>query len=235
VYNWERMKSDGYLWWLRRIRKNMELYDLLRLDHFRAFSDYWEVPAGESTAVNGTWKHGPGADFFAVLEKEFPDLPFVAEDLGEINEAVYELRDKFKLPGMKVLQFAFGDDMGLTDHIPHNFKSSNFIAYTGTHDNNTTKGWYELEAGKTIRKNLSKYTGVHVDGKNVHTVLARLAYASVAKIVILPMQDILGLDSKSRMNKPASANGNWKWRMKEQPGKDIVKMLRSLVRTYGRG
>ncbi|SEA85052.1 malto-oligosyltrehalose synthase [Pedobacter hartonius] len=234
VYDWEKMKADGYQWWLRRIHKNMELYDLLRLDHFRAFSDYWEIPAGESTAVNGIWKPGPRADFFTVLEREFPDMPFVAEDLGEINEAVYELRDEFKLPGMKVLQFAFGEDMGLTDHIPHNFKSDDFIVYTGTHDNNTTRGWYEMEAGKIVRKNLDKYTGTGVDSKNVHTVLARLAYASVAKVVILPMQDILGLDGKSRMNKPASPDGNWKWRMKEQPGKSVEKMLRSLVRTYGR-
>jgi len=234
VYNWERMKSDGYQWWIRRIRKNMELYDLLRLDHFRAFYDYWEVPAGESTAVNGTWKMGPGSDFFTALTREFPEMPFVAEDLGEISEGVYELRDEFKLPGMKVLQFAFGADIGYTDHIPHNYTSDNFIVYTGTHDNNTTRGWYETDADRLSKKNLNKYTGVKVKTNDVHTVLAKLAYSSIAKIVILPLQDILGLDGKSRMNKPASVKENWKWRIKELPGWDVEKKLRGWVKIYGR-
>jgi malto-oligosyltrehalose synthase/4-alpha-glucanotransferase len=235
VYNWERMKSDGYKWWMSRIRKNMELYDLLRLDHFRAFYDYWEVPAGETTAVNGVWKSGPGDDFFHVLKDEFPEMPFIAEDLGEISEGVYELRDTFNLPGMKVLQFAFGEDISFTDHIPHNFTSDNFIVYTGTHDNNTTRGWYETDADQVSRKNLNKYTGMKVKAHDVHTVLAKMAYASVAKIAILPMQDILGLDGRSRMNKPASVKENWKWRMKDLPDWDVEKKLRSWVKLYGRG
>ncbi|CAM4125553.1 4-alpha-glucanotransferase/malto-oligosyltrehalose synthase,TIGR02401 [Pedobacter westerhofensis] len=234
VYNWENMKADGYQWWIRRIRKNIELYDLLRLDHFRAFADYWEVPAGERTAVNGVWKTGPGSDFFQVLKKEFPEMPFVAEDLGEISQGVYDLRDEFGLPGMKVLQFAFGEDIGLTDHIPHNFKSDNFVVYTGTHDNNTTRGWYETDAAEVERKNLNKYTGARVGANDVHKVLSRLAYASVARIAVLPMQDILGLDGKSRMNIPASVKANWKWRLKELPGKDVAKKLSSWVRIYGR-
>jgi len=234
VYNWEQMKADGYQWWIRRIRKNMELYDLLRLDHFRAFYDYWEVPAGESTAINGSWKAGPGTDFFDVLAEEFPALPFVAEDLGEISDGVYELRDKYRLPGMKVLQFAFGEDIGYTDHIPHNYRSDNFIVYTGTHDNNTTRGWYETDADQVSRKNLNKYTGMKVKAHDVHIVLAKMAYASVANIAILPMQDILGLDGRSRMNKPASVKENWKWRLKELPGWDVEKKLRSWVKLYGR-
>ena len=235
VYNWDKMKVDGYSWWMKRIRKNMELYDLLRLDHFRAFADYWEVPAGETTAVNGTWKLGPGADFFTVLEEEFPEMPFIAEDLGEISDEVYELRDKFKLPGMKVLQFAFGNDISKSGHIPHNFESDNFVVYSGTHDNDTTKGWYMKEADKAIRSHLNEYTGIKVTEKNVHDVLARLAYGTVAKIAILPMQDILGLDGRSRMNKPASVEGNWKWRMRGLPGKAVEKSLRDMVRLFGRG
>jgi len=235
VYNWDKMKEDGYSWWMKRIRKNMELYDLLRLDHFRAFADYWEVPADETTAVNGTWKLGAGADFFTVLKEEFPEMPFVAEDLGEISDEVYVLRDEFKLPGMKVLQFAFGKDISKSGHIPHNFESDNFVVYSGTHDNDTTKGWYMKEADKVVRKHLNDYNGAKVTEKNVHEVLARIAYGTVAKIAILPMQDVLGLDGKSRMNKPASVEGNWKWRMRGLPGKAVEKSLRDMVRLFGRG
>ncbi|WP_158798443.1 malto-oligosyltrehalose synthase [Pedobacter sp. L105] len=234
VYCWDKLKEEGYAWWLNRIRKNMEMYDLLRLDHFRAFADYWEVPAGEKTAVNGTWKDGPGADFFKTLQEEFPGLPFIAEDLGKISEAVYQLRDQFKLAGMKVLQFAFGDDIGSSDYIPHNFKTDNFVVYTGTHDNDTSIGWYEKETKKVERKNLKAYVGKTVKKKNVHLVLARLAYASVARIVILPIQDVLGLGGQARMNEPGSSKGNWTWRMKEQPGKSIEKELRAMVKLYGR-
>lgn len=234
VYCWDQLKADGYQWWVRRIRKNMELYDLLRLDHFRAFADYWEVPAGETTAINGEWKTGPGSDFFKVLRTAFPDLPFIAEDLGKISPEVFLLRDEFGLAGMKVLQFAFGADISVSEHIPHRFDSSNFVVYTGTHDNDTTIGWYDHEAGKTERKHMKQYTGGAVTRNNVHHVLSRMAYASVARIVILPMQDILGLDGEARMNMPASIKGNWTWRMKGRPGKDIEKRLRSLVKLYGR-
>lgn len=234
VYCWDQLKADKYQWWIRRIRKNMELYDLLRLDHFRAFADYWEVPAGETTAINGEWKTGPGSDFFKVLQNIFPDLPFIAEDLGKITPEVFLLRDEFRLAGMKVLQFAFGADISSSEHIPHRFDSSNFVVYTGTHDNDTTVGWYDHEAGKAERKHMKQYTGGAVTRNNVHQLLSRLAYASVARIVILPMQDILGLDGEARMNMPASVNGNWIWQMKGRPGKDTEKRLRSLVTLYGR-
>ena len=234
VYQWDKLKDHQYEWWMDRIRKNMKMYDLLRLDHFRAFADYWEVPAGEVTAIHGTWKAGPGADFFDVLKEAFPDLPFIAEDLGEINDDVYQLRDEFNLAGMKVLQFAFGKDIGNSDYIPHNFKTDNFIVYTGTHDNNTSVGWYEKEAKQTERKNLKLYAGKEVKKKNVHLILSKIAYASVAKIVILPLQDIIGLSGSSRINEPGSIKGNWTWRMKEQPGKSTEKRLRSMVKLYGR-
>lgn len=212
VFRWEVLKKRKYDWWVQRLRKNMELYDVLRLDHFRAFADYWEVPAGEKTAINGEWKIGPGIEFFQAVKKELGDLPFIAEDLGDINEGVHKLRDDLNLPGMKVLQFAFGDDMPGSIYVPHNH-SENYIVYTGTHDNNTTTGWYRKDSGETERKNLEKYTGLKVQEKNVHLVLGRLAYSSVAKTAILPIQDVLGLNENARMNTPASVKKNWLWRL----------------------
>lgn len=234
VYRWDKLKKDGYQWWLKRIRRNMELYDLLRIDHFRAFCDYWEVAAGETTAIKGAWKTGPGSDFFTHLKAEFPDMPFVAEDLGEISEEVYLLRDEFGLMGMKVLQFAFGEDTGTSEHIPYRYSSDNFVVYTGTHDNDTSVGWYDKEAGRAERQNLNQYTNQSVTRKNINKVLIRLAYSSVAKLVILPMQDVLNLDGNSRMNKPASVKENWAWRLKKQPGKGTAKKLKELVNIYGR-
>jgi len=231
VFNWDLMKKNNYQWWMRRITKNMELYDLLRLDHFRAFADYWEVPAGETTAINGEWKTGPGAGFMQVLQQHFPDLPFIAEDLGKINAAVYALRDDYQLAGMKVLQFAF--DQG-SEHIPYRFESENFVVYTGTHDNNTTVGWYETESHKDERLYLSQYAGKKVHNKNVAEILMQLAYSSVARIAILPMQDVLSLGGQSRMNKPASVENNWAWRLTQQPSVKTEKRLRKLAGIYGR-
>jgi len=231
VFNWELMKKNNYQWWMERIAKNMELYDLLRLDHFRAFADYWEVPAGETTAINGEWKTGPGMAFMQILEKNFPSLPFIAEDLGKINADVYQLRDSFKLAGMKVLQFGF--DRG-SEHTPYNFESNNFVVYTGTHDNNTTVGWFEEESTKAERAYLVQYTGKKVTHKNVAAVMAHLAYSSIARIVILPMQDVLGLDGKSRMNKPASVENNWAWRLTAQPSLKTGKELRKIAQIFGR-
>ncbi|QEC53083.1 4-alpha-glucanotransferase/malto-oligosyltrehalose synthase,TIGR02401 [Anseongella ginsenosidimutans] len=234
VFRWDVLKAQGYDWWVRRLRRNMEWYDLLRLDHFRAFSAYWEVPAGEKTAVNGQWKAGPGADLFHTLRRELGSLPFVAEDLGDIDEAVYRLRDEFGLPGMKVLQFAFGENMAHSPHIPHQY-SPEFIVYTGTHDNNTTRGWFEKELGSEGRRQLREYTGKPVSAKNVHETLARMAYSSVARIAVLPLQDILGLDEQARMNVPASITGNWKWRL--PPGllnPRVEEQLLKWVKLYGR-
>ncbi len=211
VFNWNVIKETNYKWWIERLRKNVEMCDIVRLDHFRAFADYWEVPAGETTAKNGTWKQGPGADFFTAVKKAFGDLPFVAEDLGDINDAVLQLRDDFNLPGMKILQFAFSENMPKSDHIPHQYVQ-NFIAYTGTHDNNTIRGWYrELDAAGKER--LNQYTGRNLQEDDVPWVMARMAYGSVARIVILPVQDVLGLDEIARMNLPGSAENNWGWRL----------------------
>lgn len=234
VFKWEVLRKQNYDWWIKRIRKNIELFDLLRFDHFRAFSAYWEVPAGEETAKNGSWKPGPGSDFFEVVQKQLGKLPFVAEDLGEIDQPVYDLRDAFGFPGMKVLQFAFGEDMPHSQSIPHGY-TPNFFVYTGTHDNNTTRGWFRKDADKAIRKNVRKYIGQKVKGRNVHQVLSRMAYASVAKTVILPIQDVLGLDESARMNSPASTENNWLWRL--QYGDLTVaeeNWLRQWVLLYGR-
>jgi 4-alpha-glucanotransferase len=215
VFRWDVLREQNYDWWVKRIRKNISLFDLVRFDHFRAFSSYWEVPSGEKTAVNGKWKQGPGAAFFDHLKKVLGKLPFVAEDLGDIDAPVYQLRDEFALPGMKVLQFAFSENMPLSDHIPHNF-SNRFIVYTGTHDNNTTLGWFEDEAGRQIKKNLKRYLGRNISKRNVHKCLIRLAYASTAVVVIIPMQDLLGLTAEARMNTPASSGvHNWSWRMRK--------------------
>lgn len=234
VFRWDVLKKRNYEWWIKRIKKNMELYDLLRLDHFRAFADYWEVPASEKTAKNGAWKIGPGKDFFDTLKKELGELPFIAEDLGDISEAVSELRDRLKLPGMKVLQFAFGDDLPDSIFIPHNY-THDYVVYSGTHDNNTTVGWYRENAGRTERKNLKNYSGLEVKEKNVHEALARMAYGSVAKIAVLPIQDVLGLDEKARMNLPASTEKNWLWRLKtDQLNEEHEEWLLKLVRLFNR-
>jgi len=233
VFKWDVLKERGYDWWIGRLRKNMELYDIVRLDHFRAFADYWEVPAGETTARKGEWKLGPGADFFNFVEKELGSLPFVAEDLGEINDLVLKLRDDFNLPGMKILQFAFGDEMPQNDYIPHNY-ARNFIAYTGTHDNNTTLGWYRQE-GHKYHNQIQHYVGRELGEHDINWIFARLAYASVAKIAILPLQDVLGIDEQGRMNTPGESKGNWGWRlMPGQLNQQAENTLKGWTQLYNR-
>lgn len=212
VFRWNKLKEQSYAWWVQRMRQNSATFDLVRLDHFRAFSAYWAVPAGEETAINGKWEPGPGADFFDILKRELGKLPFVAEDLGDIDDAVYKLRDVFRLPGMKVLQFAFGSETATSPHIPHNYKE-NHVAYTGTHDNNTTVGWFRHEADKTARKSISRYTGKKIEACDVATTFIKMALSSVAKIAIIPAQDIYALGEEDRMNTPAATARNWQWRL----------------------
>lgn len=235
VFKWEAHQEEGYKWWIERLRKNIELFDIVRLDHFRAFSAYWEVPAGENTARNGAWKPTPGMELFNSVENELGSLPFVAEDLGEIDQPVYALRDAFRLPGMKVLQFAFGGDMPASVHIPHNY-DQNFIVYTGTHDNNTTRGWFTVEADEDTRIALERYVGRPVSSAEVSIVLARMAYGSVARIAILPVQDVLNVDSAARMNTPASSQNNWGWRLIPGQLDGIAETnLRNWTTVYNRG
>jgi malto-oligosyltrehalose synthase/4-alpha-glucanotransferase len=234
VFNWKAMSATGYKWWLDRITKNLELYDLIRLDHFRAFSAYWEVPAGSDTARHGSWKPGPGKSFFEVLKSKLGKLPLIAEDLGEISQDVYELRDAFGLPGMKVLQFAFGEDVSESIHAPHNFKNNNCVVYTGTHDNNTTRGWFEEEADAATKDRLETYFGMKITKHNSVYLMICMALSSTADLAIFPMQDFLNKPSKDRMNTPASTKHNWTWRLKPDELKAVGTRIREKLRLYGR-
>nr|WP_114941754.1 malto-oligosyltrehalose synthase [Mucilaginibacter endophyticus] len=234
VYKWPEHRATGYAWWLARIKKNMEFFDLIRLDHFRGFQRFWEVPAGEKNAIHGTWKFGPGAKIFQALKKALGDIPFIAEDLGDIDKNVYELRDEFAFPGMNVLQYAFGRDMPVSVHAPHNHVL-NSITYTGTHDNNTLLGWLKNDATAEERQHLNTYFRTKVTRKNVNRLMLETCYASVAAIAISPLQDILGLDEKSRINVPASKTGNWRWRVDRNMLSDqTAAYLRLLVKRYNR-
>ncbi len=234
VYNWKKLKTQKYDWWIRRLRHNLELFDVARLDHFRAFYDFWEVPAKEETAVNGKWSLGPADDFFKLLQKTFPDMPFIAEDLGEVGPGVYELRDRFELPGMAVLQYGFGEDITTSPFIAHNF-TENIVAYTGTHDNNTTKGWYRKELKPQEKERLNTYLNYKVTAQTASEALIRLALMSVAKLAIFPMQDFLNLDEKALMNKPSVGEGNWRWRVTEAQLKSLdPKELKKMLLLYNR-
>lgn len=234
TYNWTALKQQNYDWWLTRLKKNIQLFDLVRLDHFRAFDEYWEVPYGETTAINGKWLSGPCDDFFVKAKEVLDDLPLIAEDLGDNMDKVYALRDRIGLPGMKVLQFAFGDDAPKSVDIPHNYKH-NCIVYPGTHDNNTTVGWYQQESDRASHKRLEQYTGIDVNEENIHIVLMRMAYASIANTAIVQMQDILGLDSKFRMNTPGTSEHNWEWRLQpNELSRKTEDILSTLVTLYNR-
>lgn len=233
TYDWTAMKKNNYSWWLRRLQKNLEMFDVLRLDHFRAFEAYWQVPAGSETAISGEWLKGPGMDFFDVV-KEALGLPFIAEDLGDNMDDVYLLREEVGLPGMKVLQFAWGENAPVSVDAPHNYPI-NCVVYTGTHDNNTSLGWFVEEASPEDKKRLERYTELLISEKNISKVLSRFAYASVAQIAIVPIQDALGLDGKNRINTPSTAKHNWLWRM--PPGMltpSVKKKLAALVRRCNR-
>ncbi len=235
IYRWDVLKARKYDWWLNRISKNMELYDLLRLDHFRAFASYWEVPAQEKSAKNGEWKPGPGLDFFDVLREKLGSLPLVAEDLGDIGSDVYELRDACVLPGMRVLHFAFSDEMPKSVNILHNHMPLS-IAYTGTHDNNTTKGWYRNDLSAEDHRRLEEYLGGPLKEETIHFVLIRMVYSSVAQTAILPVQDVLGLDESARMNTPAGNEACWKWRLiPGQLTQAHEEQLRKWAETFHRG
>ena len=234
VYNWERIKETGFDWWIHRVRHNLNLCDLLRIDHFRGLIGYWEVPAGEKTAINGKWVAAPGMEFFSTLKNYFSSLPIIAEDLGTITSDVKELMAKFEIPGMKVLLFAFGGDLAENPYVPHNH-IKNCLIYTGTHDNNTIKGWYDNDASEFEKTNLAKYLGWEPDSDNIHWILIRMAMMSVADMVLIPMQDILGLGSEARLNKPSTIQGNWLWRLDEAELTSVIaKKLWDISEIYNR-
>ena len=234
VYRWNALKKSGYRWWVERINHNLKLFDTLRIDHFRGLVAYWEIPAGEKTAVKGKWVKVPADDFLDTLQKNFTHLPIVAEDLGFITPDIREVMNRFKLPGMKVLLFAFGEDTYMHPFLPHAHEK-NFLVYTGTHDNNTVRGWFEAEASPEDRRRLFRYLGRKVSVKEIHWVLIRLGMMSVARLAIFPMQDVLGLGREARMNSPSTSRGNWKWRMR--PGQNtplVSKRLLQMTETFGR-
>ena len=207
LYKWKVLAKDGYGWWMERFQQMFDLFDAIRVDHFRGFDAYWEVPASEKTAENGKWVKGPGAKLFRTVRKTLGELPIIAEDLGFVTPSVEALRDTFAFPGMKILQFAFDSDASNV-FLPHNFPQ-NSVVYTGTHDNDTTIGWY-LTAPEIERHRVRLYT--RSDGSTIHWELIRLAMLSVADQAIVPLQDFMNLDGSHRMNLPGTVGNNWLWR-----------------------
>jgi 4-alpha-glucanotransferase len=228
VYNWDALKQTGYRWCLDRLRALLAHVDVIRLDHFRAFAAAWHIPAGAPTAQSGNWVPGPGADFFQAAKREFGKLPFIAEDLGLITPDVTALRDGFELPRTRVLQFGFDGDSA-NPHLPHNY-THNTVAYTGTHDNNTTRGWFETLPDNQ-KRDLWEYAG-RSSGESRHAtaVMMRLAWSSPAALSIVPLQDVLNLGAEARMNVPGRAEGNWGWRCTEAMlSKSAFEWLRDLT------
>lgn len=229
-YNWRRMAADGFQWWLDRLRMQLELFDWIRIDHFRGFESYWEIPADAKTAIHGRWVKAPGAALLKKVHEAFGALPLVAEDLGVITPEVEALRDQFGLPGMKILQFAFDGGSG-NAYLPHNHQF-NSVVYTGTHDNDTTLSWYQ-SLPTNQQQYVMDYLGQPQAG--MPWALLRCALASVARLTIIPMQDILGLGAGHRMNTPGTAKGNWRWQFSwDQLNQERVDHLARLVKLYGR-
>jgi 4-alpha-glucanotransferase len=242
IYRWDMMALDGYKWWIDRFKLNFKTFDILRLDHFRGYEAYWEIPANQSTAVEGRWVKGPGAALFRAIKNNLGDIPVIAEDLGVITYEVEALREGLGLPGMRILQMAFGNDPKARDYRPHNYPR-HCVVYTATHDHNTTVGWFTAEPGTQStqsREEIEKerayaldYLGT--DGKEINWDFIRLAMGSVADLAIYPLQDVLGLDTSSRMNLPGTTEGNWEWRM--EPGlltPSVISRLKEITRIYER-
>ncbi len=242
LYRWEVSAASGHRWWIERFRAALEMFDLLRLDHFRGFEAYWEIPAEAATAQGGKWVKGLGAEFFRVVKNELGELPFVAENLGVITPEVEALRHEFGFPGMSLLQFAFGTDPQGPSFRPHNY-SRELVAYTGGHDNDTTVGWWTSSAGagstrteEDIRKERD-FTQAYLGFKDepVHWVFIRAVLGSVAQTAIVPLQDVLGLGTEARMNLPGTVSGNWKWRFRDGDlTEEIRARLRELTELYER-
>lgn len=241
LYRWEAHAAEKFAWWLARMKASTDRVDLVRLDHFRGFEAYWEVPAGSATAATGRWALGPGTAFLEALREGLGGLPLIAEDLGNITREVEALRDRFALPGMRILQFAFGGETDTEHNIPHQF-INHCVVYTGTHDNDTTVGWFTTEHADTTqsaeliqfeRSFALRYVGT--DGTEIHWDMIRLALGSVADTAIIPLQDVLGLDSRARMNIPGRAEGNWRWRLQaSQLDPRIRARLADITAVYSR-
>jgi 4-alpha-glucanotransferase len=241
LYRWEAHAKDDFEWWRLRIQALLERVDIIRIDHFRGFEAYWAVPAGSKTAATGRWTPGPGRAFFHAVRKEMGSVPLIAEDLGVITPEVEALRDEFDMPGMRILQFGFDADPTLEKYLPHRY-INNCIAYTGTHDNDTTYGWFhanevtttqpreEVEAARAF---VRRYA--NTDGREIHWAMIRILFASAADTAMVPMQDILGLGSRARMNFPGKPQGNWTWRYRaEQLDRKVEDRLADMTALYGR-
>ncbi|MBX9688586.1 MAG: 4-alpha-glucanotransferase [Candidatus Obscuribacterales bacterium] len=241
LYDWEEMSKDGYKWWIDRFKAMLDVVDIVRIDHFRGFAACWEIPFGDKTAQRGRWVEVPGREFFTALKKELGEVPIIVEDLGVITPDVEALRDDFGFPGMRVLQMGFGTDSCNID-LPHNHVR-NAVVYTGTHDNDTAVGWFNSKAGAGSTRDASQITVERErcmryfksNGKEIHWDFIEAAYSSVCDLAIIPLQDILGLGSRSRMNLPASTEGNWCWRFKsDNLSPELSGRLKNLIEFYGR-
>jgi 4-alpha-glucanotransferase len=242
-YRWDVLRQTGYAWWIERFRAVLALVDRVRIDHFRGFEASWEVPGDASTALRGEWVKGPGASLFDAVQAalKMDRLPFVAENLGVITPEVEALRERFGLPGMAILQFAFGSDPQAPAFRPHNYPR-NLVAYTGTHDNDTTVGWWSGAAGHSTRSDTEIVSEreharryLDLDGREVHWQFIRAVLASVADTAIIPAQDLLGLGNEARMNRPGTVSGNWRWRLvPAQLSRDQARALAVMTETYGR-
>ncbi len=233
LFKWKEMEKDNFFWWRKRLSNQLRLVDIVRVDHFRGFDKYWEIPGGSLTAEKGKWVKAPGEKFFNILKEHLGELPIIAEDLGVITKAVRNLRDKFDFPGMKILQFAFGTGME-RKFLPHNY-IPNCVVYTGSHDNDTTKGFFNKEKNKDndIFEHAQKYLNYY--GDDLTFELIRLAYSSVADLAVIPMQDVLNLGGGARMNFPGKLGGNWTWRFSwDQVPYDIAEKYRQLAELYER-
>lgn len=234
LYRWKDLEKNGFDWWIKRFEQMFSLFDAIRVDHFRGFEAYWEVDAEEKTAVNGRWVKGPGYKLFDTIKKELGELPIIAEDLGVLTEEVIKLRDNYNFPGMKILQFAFSDNEA-NSFLPHNFENQNCVVYTGTHDNDTTIGWYK-SATEIEQHRAREYT--RSDGSNINWELIRLGMLSVASMSIFPLQDYMNLGTEHRMNYPGTSSGNWKWRytpeMLEEIDQDYIRFLIKLSNRNGK-
>lgn len=231
VYKWDKLQQDNFSWWVQRFESLLEYVDIIRIDHFRGFEAYWAVEQGETTAINGRWVKAPGEEFFQVLNDKLGKLPIMAEDLGTITPEVHELRDRFDFPGMKILLFAFGGDPN-NPYFPFNYER-NCVVYTGTHDNNTTVGWFD-QIPEHEKKNVLRYLGC-ISSEGVNWDFIRLALSSVANQAIIPLQDILGLGTEGQMNFPSKAEGNWEWRYQSDAlTPELCDRLKTLTYTYGR-
>lgn len=231
LYDWKKHKAQGYKWWTARVSQNLKLYDYLRIDHFRGFAEFWAIPYGNETAIDGKWLPGPSSELFKAFQKELGnDVPIIAEDLGLITPDVEELRDEFHLPGMKILQFAF-ENLAENGDLPH-YYSYNSVCYTGTHDNDTTLGWYE-KLPEVSKDKVRRY--LNTDANAICWDFIRLCFGTVSKMAIVPLQDILSFGSFSRMNTPGCAAGNWQWRYtSEMLHSELAERLADVTKLYGR-